>query len=653
MSLLTNLISSWELNEAASNALDSHGSNTLTPTGGAIGAAAGPGGVGGSRDFESGDTEWFAIPDNASVSTGDIDFTIETWVNIESLTGADQDIVSKYETSGNQREYRLFYNSTSARFSFAMSSTGTSQSGAILANGTPSTGTWYQLIAWHDATNNEMGIAVNAEASPATSSYSSGVFDGTASFQLGARGTASPAAYFDGLISKTRLWKRILTSQERTDLYNGGNGLAYTAFGGSDVSTTATVQSMVVNLITPSVSTSVNFAASAQSITLNTNTNVVSGDSNYVASAASITFNLISPTISSEAIYGASAQSITVNIVSSSVTTGVAHTASPISLTYNVQTNTILTEVSYEASPILLTVNLLSPEFNNSLIHEAETLSITINTVAPSVNTGSTFSASPLNINFNSVPSSLSVDSVNSVNSQSLIINAISPAVLISISSLANVAVLQTALGTASILTGSVISANTASLTFGLIHPTRVSVDNTGGDSGNLFDLTSMQNILKRGYDSLINVLGTPCVIYYPPIWEPCSNCLADVIGNKSSNRYKHGGPVPFQVGSICPACSGNGKRAKETTESSKFLTAYDPKKFFYPVPTLDVRQPYAVIQLEGFLTDLPKLRRAEYVIIHADIKGVAEGRYRLSSEAFDDNNIVQGRYFFCTMEKV
>ena len=169
-----------------------------------------------------------------------------------------------------------------------------------------------------------------------------------------------------------------------------------------------------------------------------------------------------------------------------------------------------------------------------------------------------------------------------------------------------------------------------------------------------IFHINSgLSNLLKSGFDTLINQLGTNCLVYYPPIWEHCDSCVYDPIGNKSSNRYKTGGPVPFQTGNVCPSCNGVGKRSKETFETIKFLTAYDPKNFFYPMPNLDIRIPYGFIQLEGHLSNLSKIRRAEYIVIHSDIKAIAEGRYKLHSEAFDDNNIIQGRYFFCTMEKI
>jgi hypothetical protein len=233
VSFLTDLVLSCELNEASGNGIDLHSTNTLIETSGTIGAAAGPGGVDGSRDFESGDTEYFALADNAGVSMGDIDFTVEIWANAESLAG-EMDLISKYETSGNQREYRIRFEPIAMRFQFAVSPDGSGGFTGVSANnlGPPSTGTWYQIIAWHDATNNQIGIKVN-NGTADTASHSTGVFDGTSPLHVGALGRAAVTFYFDGLLSKLRIWKRMLTSQEHTDLYNGGNGLAYSAFGGA------------------------------------------------------------------------------------------------------------------------------------------------------------------------------------------------------------------------------------------------------------------------------------------------------------------------------------------------------------------------------------------------------------------------------------
>ena len=233
MSLLTSLESYWNLDEASGNAVDSHGSNTLAETSGTIAAATGPGGVSGSRDFEAGDTEYLTIADNASLSTGDIDFTIAAWVQFESL-GANRSIVSKYNT-GTVREYWLLYALSTDRLTFTVSNDGTATTPVPADSlGAPSTGTWYFVVAWHDAAANTTNIQVNDGAVDSVS-YSSGVLDGGALFSFGATNSGAGTNHHDGLIAKVGFWKRVLTSGERTQLYNSGTGLLYselTAAGG-------------------------------------------------------------------------------------------------------------------------------------------------------------------------------------------------------------------------------------------------------------------------------------------------------------------------------------------------------------------------------------------------------------------------------------
>lgn len=214
--LSADLIASWELNEASGNAIDSHGSNDLTDTN-TVGVS------GGWRDFESSSTEYFTISDNADLSMGDIDFTFEIWVNIES-TGADRAILSKWNSGASSREYSLIYNNSTNRFQFFISTTGGNNLSVTASSfGAPSTATPYQIFIWHDSTSNVFGIRVN-NGTANTEANSSGVFSGSANFQIGAENGGLP---FDGLMRRARLWKRLLTSDERTFLYNGGSGRDY------------------------------------------------------------------------------------------------------------------------------------------------------------------------------------------------------------------------------------------------------------------------------------------------------------------------------------------------------------------------------------------------------------------------------------------
>lgn len=228
MALTDNLAAYWPLNEASGSALDAHGSNDLTETSGTIAATTGK--ITGARDFEAGDTEYFEIADNADVSTGDVDFTITAWVRAESKDGNMVIVGKDTNTSGN-REYNLFYRGTD-RFSFEVFSA--TDSGTVLdasSFGSPSTGTWYFVVAWYDATANTMNIQVNNGTVNSTSK-STLQASGSSVFRIGARNFSGGEAYWDGLICEVGLWKRVLTSDERTELYNSGNGLSYDDFGG-------------------------------------------------------------------------------------------------------------------------------------------------------------------------------------------------------------------------------------------------------------------------------------------------------------------------------------------------------------------------------------------------------------------------------------
>lgn len=223
MALTDSLISYWKLDEASGNALDAHGANELTETSGIIDSATGK--VGNARDFEFIDTEYFTHADNADLSTGDIDFTIACWIKPETLTGFPV-VASKGDSNPatSNTEWLIWYNSSTSRLTFSVCKTTTYTDRPADTFGALSNGTWYFVVVWHDSVNNQIGIAINAGTAD-TTSYSSGVNDGNRDFVIGA--SILQSLYWDGLIDEFGFWKRVLTSDERTSLYNAGSGLAY------------------------------------------------------------------------------------------------------------------------------------------------------------------------------------------------------------------------------------------------------------------------------------------------------------------------------------------------------------------------------------------------------------------------------------------
>ena len=222
MALITGLVGAWEMDEASGQALDSHGSNPLTDvnTVGSNGS--------GWRDFESDNVESFSHIDNADLSTGDIDFSVAADVQLESK-GNDRAIAMKWDGSGT--EWILWFDNagnfgTADRFSFVIHNGVTVV--AVTANnfGSPALGTPYHIVARVNAATKGISITVN-NGTPNTNTYSSHVFDTNSAFNVGSDGAGS--TLWDGLMRRLRFWKKNLTDDEVTQLYNGGAGMSYAA----------------------------------------------------------------------------------------------------------------------------------------------------------------------------------------------------------------------------------------------------------------------------------------------------------------------------------------------------------------------------------------------------------------------------------------
>lgn len=230
MSLLTSLVSHWATDEASGSRADSHGSNTLSDIS-TVGSAAGK--IGTAADFERDNSEALSCSSNSTLQTGDIDFSLALWVQLETKAGGGSDYAALGKGDGSSGEYFVQYRNATGqdRFSFRVfGGSGYGSEGAVLANtlGSPSAGTWYFIVAWHDASANTVNIQVN-DGGVDSSSHSAGVYVGTGDFALS---WPTFSNHWDGLVDEVGFWKRVLTSGERTQLYNGGAGLAYSAFGG-------------------------------------------------------------------------------------------------------------------------------------------------------------------------------------------------------------------------------------------------------------------------------------------------------------------------------------------------------------------------------------------------------------------------------------
>ena len=219
MPLTDNLIGHWKLNEASGSRADSHGSNPLTDNNTVTQAV---GKIDEASQHTAANAEWLDHVSNSDLQTGDIDFTVAGWFYADSLAAPDG-LASKGADAAD--EWLLYFTASRLRFYIW----GGAGPGYFFVSaddlGLPVINTWYFVVGWHDATADTVNIQVND--GDVNSATTSGNFPAAAAgaFTLGRYRVDSDL--WDGRVDSFSFWKRLLTSGERTSLYNGGAGLDY------------------------------------------------------------------------------------------------------------------------------------------------------------------------------------------------------------------------------------------------------------------------------------------------------------------------------------------------------------------------------------------------------------------------------------------
>ena len=230
--LLTGLVAYWGLDEASGNALDKHsGGLTLTQ---ANSPGADTGKVYSTARTGNGNNQYFSRASETAIQVGDIDFCVAAWVYLTN-TSAQHLIASQYRFGDNHRVWFFDYLNTTNRFRFAISGDGVNAT-IVTANnfGAPSGSTWYLIYVYHDATANQIGISVNNGTADTQTHTTGASTDTVAPLAIQAffntTGIAAGTTW-QGRLGPVAMWKnRTLSADDRTLLWNGGAGLAYSAF---------------------------------------------------------------------------------------------------------------------------------------------------------------------------------------------------------------------------------------------------------------------------------------------------------------------------------------------------------------------------------------------------------------------------------------
>lgn len=231
MNLLSSLVAYWSLEEDTPNdriglvgSIPLVDGNTVPIVAGINGNAA---------SFTRSNSEYLEKSDGSFMNTTG-DLTVAFWYRPASDIPASTTfhLVSRYLSSGT-RCFSVFYaNGGSGKYLgciWSPDGVATEQMGQgewtneVSTSGL-STGAYHLFIFYHDDTNGKCGMRI--DDTYYGEKASSGLYlGGIIPFVIGSN--ASHTAGTTGYIDEVGVWHRLLTTQEKTDLYNSGSGLFY------------------------------------------------------------------------------------------------------------------------------------------------------------------------------------------------------------------------------------------------------------------------------------------------------------------------------------------------------------------------------------------------------------------------------------------
>lgn len=218
MSLLTNLVAHWKLNEASGTRNDAHSNGYHLTDNNTVGSGTGK--IGDAADFIKANSEHLSrssIP--AELKVGTFDWTIALWVNpdLAESTGF-------FRWAGATSDLDAVMAASRTIRCTVLDSGG---SGTVKeSTDTLTTGAWNFVLVSYDAAAQEFRIRINNGTEKTFAQAS--IRNTNTIFHLG----LSFASFSNALIDSVSFWNRVLTSTEEDDLYNGGAGLDYEDFDG-------------------------------------------------------------------------------------------------------------------------------------------------------------------------------------------------------------------------------------------------------------------------------------------------------------------------------------------------------------------------------------------------------------------------------------
>lgn len=115
--------------------------------------------------------------------------------------------------------------------------------------------------------------------------------------------------------------------------------------------------------------------------------------------------------------------------------------------------------------------------------------------------------------------------------------------------------------------------------------------------------------------------IGQDCTLHFPAKREACDNCLFDTHTNRSANIYNGTGPTPFANHSMCPRCQGRGYAELPATDTIRLRVYWEKSE--WRTLGIKVADSEADCVIIGYMSDYPRLQRADRIVLHKHLEGV------------------------------
>ncbi len=214
MSLLADVVSAYDFEEASGDILDVHGANDFTHNGNPASVA---GKFNNARDFEPSSTQYGRLASAIAA----FPLTVSTWLKLDS-TGTSKVIWSLCD-SGSSTNLALIQVSASDVLQLYVENPGVSS--VNISGSTPmTTGVWYHVVAYFVSGDFRIYLNNGLENSSATACVPATLNE---TFWGVRRYSGALGDYLNGQLDEGAVFDTDLSIADRGSLYNGGAGLPY------------------------------------------------------------------------------------------------------------------------------------------------------------------------------------------------------------------------------------------------------------------------------------------------------------------------------------------------------------------------------------------------------------------------------------------